>query len=89
VNESREKLPVGELSKVDAAIAEARRAAQTDDPDAIRKATDELQRASHAIAEHLYKAAQGSQGAQAEPHGSQDSNVKEGEVVDAEYAETK
>ena len=82
VNENREKLAVGELSKVDAAIAEARRAAQGDDLAAIKRAIDELQHASHGIAEQLYKGAQGAQGAQG-------SDVKDAEVVDAEYAETR
>ena len=86
ISESRDKLPVGELSKVDAAIAEARRAAQGDDLAAVKRAIDELQRASHGIAEQLYKAAQGSPGAQG-AQGPQD--VKDGEVVDAEYAETR
>jgi molecular chaperone DnaK len=81
VNENREKLPVGELSKAEAAIADVRKVASGDDLAAIKKATDELQRVSHAIAEQLYKGSQGSQG-------SQDSNVKDAEVVDAEYAET-
>jgi len=84
VNESRDKLAVGELSKADAAIANARKAAQGDDPAAIRKAADELQRISHAIAEQLYKSAQAPQGTDR----SQSSNVKDAEVVDAEYAET-
>jgi len=79
VNENREKLAVGELSRVDQAIAEARRVAQGDDLAAIKKAIDELQRASHGIAEQLYKGAQGAQG----------SDVKDAEVVDAEYAETR
>jgi molecular chaperone DnaK len=78
VNESREKLPVGELSKVDAAIADARRAAQGDDLGAIRRATEELQRAGHGIAEQLYKTAQAGQGAP----GAQ-GDVKDAEVVDA------
>jgi molecular chaperone DnaK len=82
VNESREKLPVSELSKVDAAIAEARRAAQGEDLAAIKRAIDELQRASHGVAEQLYKAAQG-------PQGAQGSDVKDAEVVDAEYAESR
>src|SRR5688500_5841332 len=86
VNESREELPVGELSTVDAAVAEARRAAQGDDLAAIKRAVDELQRASHGIAEQLYKAAQGSSGAQ---DGAPGSDVKDAEVVDAEYAETR
>jgi hypothetical protein len=62
---------------------------QGDDLAAIRKAIDGLQRASHAMAEHLYKTAPGAQqapGAQGAPQGS---NVKDAEVVDAEYAETR
>ncbi len=87
LNENREKLPVGERSNVDRAIAEVRKLAQSDDLSAIRTATDELQRASHAIAEQLYKGAQGAQGAEtSHAHGS---NVKDAEVVDAEFAETK
>ncbi len=84
LNENREKLPVGERSNVDRAIAEVRKLAQSDDLSAIRTATDELQRASHAIAEQLYKGAQGAETSHA--HGS---NVKDAEVVDAEFAETK
>ena len=97
VNDNREKVAVGELSKIEAAIAELRKVAQTEDAGAIKSATGALQTLSHAMAEQLYKAqgAQGSQGPQGE-HGSQaapsqgagESNVKDGEVVDAEYAET-
>src|SRR4051794_2348100 len=88
--ENREKLPVGELSKVDAAIAAVRKVVQGDDLAAIRTATEELQRASHAIAEQLYKQTQQTQ-QQTQPGGGQSatSNVKDAEVVDAEYAETK
>jgi molecular chaperone DnaK len=85
VNENREKLPVGDLSKIDAAIAEVRKVSQSDDVAAIRRATEELQRASHAIAELLYKGSQGSQGSP----GAHASDVKDAEVVDAEYAETR
>jgi molecular chaperone DnaK len=85
LNENREKVAVGDLSKVEAAIAEARKAAQTDDLDAIKRATEELQRASHGIAEQLYR---GGQNAQASNDSAQ-STVKDAEVVDAEYAETR
>jgi molecular chaperone DnaK len=85
INENREKLPVGELSRAEEAIANVRKATQTDDAEAIKKAADELQRISHGFAEHLYKASQ-SQGSTQSPEGS---NVKDGEVVDAEYAETR
>ena len=88
MNENRGKIAVGDLSKVEAAVVEVRRVAQTDDVAAIKKATEDLQHASHAIAEQLYK--QGQTQAQGQPQGSgPSSNVKDGEVVDAEYAETK
>jgi molecular chaperone DnaK len=90
INDNRGKIAVGDLSRIEAAVAEARRAAQTDDLAAIQKATEQLQHASHAVAEQLYKQAQGAPGSDAKPSGSPSgSNVKEGEVVDAEYAETR
>jgi molecular chaperone DnaK len=88
VNDNRTKIAVGDLSKVEAAVAEVRRVAQTDDLAAIRKATEELQHASHAIAEQLYK--QNQNAASSGPaQSAPGSNVKDAEVVDAEYAETK
>jgi molecular chaperone DnaK len=88
LNENRERIAVGELSRIEAALAEARTAAQGDDLAAIKTSMDALQRASHAMAEQLYKGSQDSQDSQGSPS-SQGSNVKEGEVVDAEYAETQ
>jgi len=82
IAENRDKLPFGELSKIEAAIAEVRKAVQGDDLAAITRTSEELQRASHAMAQQLYKGSQSSQS-------SQGSNVKDAEVVDAEYAETK
>jgi hypothetical protein len=71
-------------------IAEVRRVAQTEDTAAIKKAVDELQHASHAVAQALYANAPGSNGGGSKSGGSSDSGsgVKDGEVVDAEYAET-
>jgi molecular chaperone DnaK len=93
VNDNRTKIAVGDVSKVEAAIAEVRTLAQGEDLAALKKATEDLQHASHAIAEQLYKTqgAEGSQGSQGSrgAQGSGDSNVKDAEVVDAEYAETK
>jgi len=93
VNENRGKVAAGDLSTVESAIAELRRVAQGDDVAAIRRATDALQQASHAIAEALYKGSKGSGGSEGSQgstgsQGSAGSNVKDGEVVDAEYAET-
>jgi molecular chaperone DnaK len=87
VADNREKVPVGELSRADAAVADVRKAMQTDDLAAIKSATAALQQAAHAVAEHLYKQSQGQpSAAQSAPNTG--SNVKDAEVVDAEYAET-
>jgi molecular chaperone DnaK len=85
VNENREKAPVGELSRIEAAIADLRQRAQGDDLAAIRQATEALQQASHALAELLYQ--QAASGGQASAPGA-GQGVKDAEVVDAEYAET-
>ena len=73
---------------MESAIAEVRHVIQGEDLNAIRRATEDLQRASHAIAEHLYKQAAGGQSGSANGTAAS-GGVKEGEVVDAEYAETK
>jgi molecular chaperone DnaK len=94
INDNREKLPVGELSKAEAAVADARKASQGEDVAAIKQALDALQRASHGLAQHLYQGAQGArgaQGAQGAPgaQGAAEPDVKDGEVIDAEFAETR
>ncbi len=88
VKENREKVPVGELSRVEAAIADVRKAAEGDDVAAINRAVEALQRASHALAEQLYKGPQRPQGPGSPSSGAGSSDVKDAEVVDAEYAET-
>jgi molecular chaperone DnaK len=91
VNENREKVPVGDLSSIEAAIAAVRAAVQGEDTGTITRATESLQQASHKLAEALYKGSQASQGSEG-AHGAQGAgpgaDVKDGEVVDAEYAET-
>jgi molecular chaperone DnaK len=93
VNENRDKVAFGELSKIEAAIAQARSAAKGENLAAIRQAIDELQQASHKLAEQLYTGSRGAAGSSgssgsAGSHGGGASEVKDGEVVDAEYAET-
>jgi molecular chaperone DnaK len=87
--ENRQKLPVGELSAGDAAVAAVKTAVQADDLAAIKQATDQLQRAAHAIAESLYKTSQNSETQDPRHAQGAETNVKDGEVVDAEYAETR
>jgi hypothetical protein len=58
-----------------------------DDHEAITRAGLELQQASHALAEALYKTQPSAAGAG--PGAAPGSDVKDGEVVDAEFAETR
>jgi molecular chaperone DnaK len=83
ITENRDRLPATDVARVESAIAAVRDAAKGDDVEAIRRATDELQKASHAIAEQLYTQQRGqAAGAGAQGAGRED-DVKEGEVVDA------
>jgi molecular chaperone DnaK len=87
VSENRDRLPAGEVARLETAIASARKAAEGEDLAAIRKATEELQQAAHAIGELLYKGS-GGPDKSGGPGQAGGSGVKDGEVVDAEYAES-
>ena len=82
VNENRDRLAAAEVSQVESAVAALRAAAGGDDVQAIRQATEGLQKASHAMAEQLYKQSQANAANAAAPQHEHD-DVKDGEVVDA------
>ena len=81
VNENRDRLPATDVSTIESAISTVRDAAKAEDIEALRRATDRLQKASHAMAEQLYKQSE-TNAANAAPENKVD-DVKEGEVVDA------
>jgi molecular chaperone DnaK len=81
LNENRDTLPAGDVSRIEAALAAVRSATSGDDAAAITRASEELQRTSHAMAEALYKAR-----AQAGGGGTAQQPV-EPEIVDAEVVE--
>ena len=84
VNESRDRMPADDVARIEAAIAKARQAAQGEDLAALKSATEDLQKQSHQLAEQLYKQSQANASANADSqHSQSDSNVKDGEVVDA------
>ncbi len=88
LNENREKIPVGDIKPIEDALAAAKDALKSEDMARIRSAVDTLTKASHRLAEVMYKQAkpqtppnQGSDGsAEAKPGGA-----PEGDVVDAEF----
>jgi molecular chaperone DnaK len=84
--ENKAKLASSDVSRIESALAAAKQAVQGEDVAAMKAATSELQAASHAMAEALYKANQQTPGGGAA--GGNASGVRDAEVVDAEYAET-
>ena len=78
INENRDRLPATDVSRVESAIAAVRDAVKAENLASIRATSEELQKASHSIAEQLYK--QQASGPEPQASDSQD-NVKEGEVV--------
>ena len=96
IADNREKIPVGTISEVEAAIAEAKKAVETNDAGQINAQLEQLTRSSHKLAEALYQ--QSSAGAGAQP-GTEASDAagagaqsgatgKTGDdVIDAEYVD--
>jgi molecular chaperone DnaK len=82
VNDNRDRLPAGDVARVEAHIAAAREAAKGEDLAALRRATDDLQKSSHALAQQLYQQAQNDQRA-GDARAERNDDVKDGEVVDA------
>jgi molecular chaperone DnaK len=85
IEENRDRLSAVEISRVEGAIGALREAAKGDSLDAIKAASAELQKASHAIAEQLYKQEASGPRSQGSGSGSRTSQdeVVEGEVVEA------
>jgi molecular chaperone DnaK len=83
--EQRTKLSPDVVGRVETALESAKVAVKSEDVASLRSAIAELQQASHQMAEALYRASQQQPGS----GGGPSPDVKEGEVVDAEYAETR
>jgi molecular chaperone DnaK len=93
IKQQGDKLKDSDKQALEAAIAKVREAAKGDDPGRIKSAIGELEAASHAMSEALYKAAAGAgagagPGATAGPHtadGGGAAGAGEEDVVDAEF----
>src|SRR5262249_48263417 len=85
--EHGEKIPAADKGAIEAAIKEVRDAVSAEDTERIRRATDSLTKASHKMAEVLYREAQpkppGGDGGNTGASGK--TKTAEGEVVDAEF----
>ncbi len=94
LNENREKLGAAESARVEAAIEALKKAVPGEDAAAIKTAMDELQKASHAMADVLYKQAQsrpsggeGTPGGQASSGSGASGAPGGGDVIDAEVVD--
>ena len=99
IRENREKLAEGDVKDAEVAVESAKRALSEGGVEKMNAAVDELTKASHKLAEALYRAqaasgAAAGQGGTGQPGGagqgsSTDGNPKQGqgEVVDAEYVD--
>jgi molecular chaperone DnaK len=87
--EHGDKVPAADKSAIEDALKEVREALKTDDVERIKRASEGLTKASHKMAEVLYRAAQEKQAGGAAPGAGPSADGKtrtaEGEVVDAEF----
>jgi len=87
LSEHADKIAAEDKASIEAALAEARDALKSDDLDRIKRAEEALQKASHKLAEVMYKAAQAT--SQTSPGaggaGDQGQTGDKGDVVDAEF----
>jgi len=89
--ENKEKIPKEESSQIEFAIQDARKALQEGDVQAVRNAREVLERASHRLAEIMYK--QAGAGAAGQPPsgaagGTGAAPSEEGDVIDAEVVDS-
>jgi len=92
IKDNREKIPVGEIKRAEEACETCKKAIESKDAPAIKKAMEELQQATFKISEALYKGAAPKEGpppGAGEPPKEGEKKKKDEKVVDAEFEETK
>ena len=67
LNEHRDKIPVNEVSAIEAALKEAKEAIESGNMDRIREKMELLNKASHRLAEIMYQQTSGKQKAEGAP----------------------
>jgi molecular chaperone DnaK len=90
LTENREKLPEADVTALEQALAEAKQAVEAGGKDRIEKAVQELTKASHRLAEALYKGATaGTPGADGAAAPGAGETKPDGDVIDAEVVDKK
>jgi len=82
-----DKVPAGERTKIEAKLNDLKQAAQSDDLNRIKKATDDAQNAFHALSQQLYAQGQTQPEGQAESGQTGKQPGDDGDVVEGEVKE--
>lgn len=85
LNENRSNIPESDVKNIESALEEARKVLNSNDASELRRAMDNLTKASHGMAEILYRKSQGG----TPPGGQQKKPGDGGDVIDAEFEEKK
>jgi len=86
LRELGEKVPAGERQNIESRIKDLRETMNSEDTDRIKRKTEELQNASHALSQQLYAQAQTSTpGSNGRPREATPTDEGEGEVVEGEF----
>ncbi len=94
LSENREKLSESDVKNIEEALADTKKIIEEGGLDQINESIDRLTKASHQLAEIMYKSAQeapsaSQPGAGAEPGAAADSGEKEEDIIDAEYVDVE
>ncbi len=89
LSENEEKLAGDARQGIDAALADAKKDLESDDPATLDAARQRLEQEMHKVAEVLYKTEDGAEGAGPAPGGEAASEDEGEDVIDAEYTEEK
>ena len=84
LNDAGESIAAEDRSSVESAISSLKDTLKEDDPEAIKRAIQNLEQASHKISEAMYKKAQEQQ-AQETPESDQGASADDDDVIDADF----
>src|SRR5438105_1388301 len=87
LNENRDKISGSDVSNLESAISEARKAMEQGGTDNIKRATENLTKASHKLAEAMYQSAGAN--AQQPPQEQQQQSSSKDDVIEAEVVDEK
>src|SRR5438876_3648742 len=87
LNENREKISGSDVSNLESAISEARKAMETGGADNLKRATENLTKASHKLAEVMYQQAGAQPGGAQQPPPAADEKSSKDDVIEAEVVE--